>query len=321
MKLCGLHHITMITGDAQRCVDFYGGLLGLRLVKTTVNFDRPQAYHLYFGDEHGTPGSILTWFEFPGAVPGRPGAGMVHTIRLGVRAPAALDFWADRLRAGGHATRRSEGALRFTDYDGLSFELVLAADGNPPLAAAHPAVESEHAIVDLVGARAYGPNPAAPEPFLTDTLGFTPVADVGRGEYRLDGRQRRFEWAYDDPPPERGRPGAGTVHHIAWASRDEDHLDWRERVAQAGASVTGVRDRDYFKSIYLREPRGILFEIATVSPGFTVDEAPEHLGEALKLPPMHEHLRSQLERTLTPIVNPRTRRREGAASPVPIVSP
>jgi glyoxalase family protein len=306
MNLCGLHHVTMITGDARRNVEFYGELLGLRLVKTTVNFDSPESYHLYFGDELGTPGSILTWFEFAGADAGRPGAGMIHTIRLGVRSSASLDFWAQRLRTAGHDAVRDQDSLAFADYDGLRFELEVARDSNPPLAAVHPAVPLEHAIIDLVGARAYASaavdTASDPEAFLNETLGFTAT---GEREFRLEGELRGFQWAYDEPPAQRGSQGAGTVHHIAWASRDEDHLAWREQVRQAGSAVTDVRDRDYFKSIYFREPHGILFEIATLSPGFAVDEDPEHLGESLKLPKRHEHLRPQLERVLTPIVNPR----------------
>jgi glyoxalase family protein len=309
MKLGGLHHITMITGDAQRNVDFYSNVLGLRLVKKTVNFDAPEAYHLYFGDERGSPGSILTWFEFAGAAPGRPGAGMIHTLRLGVGSAAALDFWEQRLGSAGYQAERDEHSLRFADYDGLAFELAVAVGANPPLAANHPEIGPEDAIVELTGARAYGIDPGAPFPFLTGALGFT---ELGGGEYRLDGEQRTFTWAYDEPPADRGLQGAGTVHHIAWASADEDHLEWQQRVRQAGAHVTDVRDRDYFKSIYFREPHGILFEIATVSPGFAVDEDPGHLGEALKLPRMHEHLRPQLERTLMPIVNPREQWPEGA---------
>jgi len=309
MKLGGLHHITMITGDAQRNVDFYSDLLGLRLVKKTVNFDAPEAYHLYFGDEPGSPGSILTWFEFAGAAPGRPGAGMIHTLRLGVGSAATLDFWERRLRSAGYEAERDDNSLRFADYDGLAFELAVAAGANPPLAANHPEIPPEHAIAELTGARAYGLEPGAPSPFLTGALGFT---ELGGGEYRLDGEQRSFTWAYDEPPAGRSRPGAGTVHHIAWASADEDHLEWQRRVRQAGAHVTDVRDRDYFKSIYFHEPHGILFEIATLSPGFAVDEDPAHLGEALKLPRMHEHLRAQLERTLIPIVNPREQWPEGA---------
>ena len=311
MKLCGLHHITMITGDARRNVDFYAELLGLRMVKKTVNFDAPDAYHLYFGDERGTPGSILTWFEFAGAAPGRPGRGMIHTLCLGVGSASALDFWAERLRAHGYTSERTGASVRFADYDGLGFELVIDEGANPPLAAVHPAVPAEHAILDLVGARAYAANPSVPEPLLTETLGFTAA---GAGAYRLVGEQRVFDWSYDEPPADRGQPGAGTVHHIAWASRDEDHLSWQRQVRQAGRSVTDVRDRDYFQSIYFHEPRGILFEIATLSPGFAVDEDPERLGEALRLPKLHEHLRPQLERILTPISNPRARRREEATA-------
>ncbi|HEY1566577.1 MAG TPA: VOC family protein [Solirubrobacteraceae bacterium] len=306
MRLDGLHHITMITGDAQRNVDFYAELLGLRLVKTTVNFDAPEAYHLYFGDETGSPGSILTWFEFTGAARGRPGAGMIHTLQLGVAAPAALDFWAERLSAAGVECERDELTLRFADYDGLALELVMAGSGTPPLVAVHPEVPPQHALIGPQGARAYGRAPVGPAPLLTETLGFDAL---GEGGYRLAGEHRRFEWAYDDAPAQRGSQGAGTVHHIAWACPDADQPAWQQRVRDAGAMVTDVRDRDYFKSIYFREPRGILFEIATLSPGFAVDEDPDHLGEALKLPRMHEHLRPELERTLTPLVNPRARRR------------
>ena len=310
MKLDGLHHITMITGDAQRNVDFYADLLGLRLVKQTVNFDRPETYHLYFGDETGAPGSILTWFEFRGTAPGAPGAGMVHTLQLGVGSPAALDFWQARLRAAGYASRRTDATLRFCDHDGLRVELVVAVPANPPLIARHPDVPIEHAIAGVQGARAFAQEVAAGSgsaQLLTDVLGFTGLGD---GEYRLLGAHRQFAWAYDAPPGGPGRPGAGTVHHIAWASRDEDHLAWRRGVGAAGAAVTEVRDRDYFQSIYFHEPHGILFEIATLSPGFAVDEDPEHLGESLRLPRRHEPLRAALTRTLTPIANPRVRRRQ-----------
>ena len=306
MKLEGLHHITMITADAQATVDFYADTLGLRLVKKTVNFDAPDAYHLYFGDEAGSPGSILTWFEFAGARPGRAGAGMVHTIQLGVASEGALDFWAARLAAAGHETVRVDGALRFADPDGLALELVVADDGNPPLRAEHPEVPAEHAITGIEGARAYSAYAQVEESVLADVLGFTALGD---GEYRLDGEQRHFHWAYDPAPSFHGRQGAGSVHHIAWASRDEDHLAWQERVRAAGGYVTDVQDRDYFLSVYFREPRGVLFEIATMSPGFAVDEDPEHLGEALRLPSQHEHLRPQLERLLAPLTNPRAAQR------------
>jgi glyoxalase family protein len=307
MRLEGLHHITMITGDAQSNVAFYADVLGLRMVKKTVNFDDPSAYHLYFGDESGAPGSILTWFEFAGAAPGRAGLGMIHTLQLGVASEAALDFWESRLKATGANPRRGEASLRVEDPDGLALELVVADDGNPPLRAEHPDVPAEHAIVGLEGARAYSAFAPVEEKVLTDVLGFT---HLGGGEYRLDGEERHFHWAYDPAPAYQGQPGSGTVHHIAWASQDDDHLTWQARIAEAGGYVTDVKDRDYFNAIYFREPRGVLFEIATLSPGFAVDEAPETLGEALRLPPQHEHLRARLEQTLTPIRNPRAARRE-----------
>jgi glyoxalase family protein len=177
------------------------------------------------------------------------------------------------------------------------------------LQAVHPEVPAEHAILGVEGARAYSARGAdADRELLTGTLGFT---ELGEGEYRLQGETRHFHWGYD-ATSERGMQGAGTVHHIAWHSRDEDHAAWQERVAEAGMHVTPVIDRDYFLSIYFREPQGILFEIATTSPGFDVDEDAEHLGEELRLPKQHEHLRAQLERYLTPVSNPRAITRQEA---------
>lgn len=306
MKLEGMHHITMITGDAVKNVEFYADVLGLRMVKKTVNFDAPDAYHLYFGDEAGSPGSILTWFEFAGARPGRAGAGMIHTIQLGVASAEALDFWADRLAAKGYDSERDGDVLAFRDYDGLRFELVVADDGNPPLKAEHPEVPSEHAILGVEGARAYSSRGLdADRSLLVDTLGFT---EESEGTYRLQGEERHFHWSYDEGT-ERGLQGAGTVHHIAWHSPDADHVAWQQRAAEAGMHVTPVIDRDYFDAIYFRQPQGILFEVATTSPGFAVDEDADRLGEELRLPKQHEHLRSQLERLLTPLVNPRTAQR------------
>lgn len=301
MKLEGLHHVTMITADAQRNVAFFADVLGLRLVKKTVNFDQPEAYHLYFGDETGAPGSILTWFAFPGAARGVAGAGDIHTIQLGVASAASLEFWAQRLDGKGHGSVRNADVLRFADDDGLQLELVVADDGNPPLRARHPEVPAEHAILGVEGARAYGTFHNVAENLLIDTLGFTYLGD---GEYRLQGDERHFHWAYD-APEQVGRQGAGSVHHIAWASQDADHLRWQRRVRDAGGLVTDVRDRDYFDAIYFREPRGVLFEIATRSPGFAIDEDPAHLGEQLRVPKMHAHLREHLEQTLAPVTNPR----------------
>ena len=304
MQLDGMHHITMITGDARRNVEFYADVLGLRLVKQTVNFDAPEAYHLYFGDEHGTPGSLLTWFEFAGAQPGRAGAGMIHAIQLGVSSAAALDFWEQRLGEHGYTSERTAAdSLSFADYDGLGLELVVADPQNPPLQAEHPAIPQQHAITGVEGAHAFVGRPLdADASLLTETLGFS--AAERPGSYQLQGPNRAFKWTYE-PADKRGIQGAGTVHHIAWHSTDADHVPWRQRVSAAGMQVTPVIDRDYFKSIYFRQPQGILFELATTSPGFAVDEDAAHLGERLCLPPQHEHLRPQLERTLTPLVNPR----------------
>ncbi len=301
MQLDGLHHITMITGDARRNVEFYAGVLGLRLVKKTVNFDAPQAYHLYFGDEHGSPGSILTWFEFAGIGPGRAGAGMIHTIELGVPQEPSLDFWQDRLSEHGYASERTPGGgLRFSDYDGLTFELVVSEQGNAPLQAVHSEVPSSHAITGLEGARALSSRPDRHAELLTETLGFS--ASDAPGRFVLRGPTRSFRWSYE-PGDMLGKQGAGTIHHIAWHSADADHEQWRQRIAAVGMQVTPVMDRSYFQSIYFREPQGVLFELATTSPGFAVDEDPKRLGADLRLPAQHEHLRETLERTLTPLPN------------------
>ncbi|HEY2478595.1 MAG TPA: VOC family protein [Solirubrobacterales bacterium] len=301
MKLEGLHHVTMITEDAPRCVEFYADVLGLRLVKKTVNFDAPDVYHLYFGDETGAPGSILTWFEFPDAARGQAGAGMIHRLELGVGGAASLDFWEGRLDALGYEARREGDELRFADYDGLDFALVVADGSNPPLRAAHPEIPAEHAIAGIEGARAYarGAGGRARQALLDEVLGF-----AGGDDYRVAGERRGFRWSYDPPPEAPGLQGAGSVHHIAFACIDEDQLEWQRLVAEAGAAVTEVLDREYFTSIYFREPEGVLFEIATLSPGFAVDEAPEHLGERLCLPPQYEANRARLEELLTPLPIP-----------------
>jgi glyoxalase family protein len=293
----------MITGDAGRNVDFYADLLGLRLVKKTVNFDAPEAYHLYYGDEQGSPGTLLTWFEFAGAAPGRPGAGMVHLIELGVGSESSLGFWQQRMRSRGVQVEARSGSLRFRDYDGLAFEMVVADGGDPAQRPVHPEIPAEHALLRIVGARAYSSADRS-EPLLVDTLGFSPDADG----YVAQGARRRFRWSYDPAPDAVGQQGSGTVHHIAWACEDADQSAWRERVTATGAHVTPIIDRDYFHSIYFREPSHVLFEIATLSPGFAVDEDPAHLGESLRLPAQHEHLRAHLEHTLTPIINPRQAR-------------
>ena len=307
MKLEGIHHITAITGDAPRNVDFYARVLGLRMVKKTVNFDAPDVYHLYYGDERGSPGSIVTFFEFPGASPGRAGAGMIHRLIWRVQGDEALAFWEERLAAEGVAVEPGEAALRFADPEGLGLELVPAHGRDAPLAAAAEGIPPEHALLGFDGVRAYAADPAASASLLAGALGFA-EREASGGEWIVAGDERHAHYIYDAAPGERPVQGGGTVHHIAWASRDEDHAGWREAAQGAGMQVTPVLDRNYFLSIYFREPSGVLFEIATLSPGFAVDEPAESLGEALKLPPQHEHMRPQLERTLTPLPNPRVAR-------------
>jgi glyoxalase family protein len=300
MKLEGIHHVTAITGDAPRNLDFYTRVLGLRLVKKTVNQDDPTVYHLFYADEEGSPGADLTFFEYPGAAPGRAGAGMVHRVVWRVGADAALPFWAERLAGEGYAVERADGALRFADPEGLGHELVVSDADDQPLIADHPEVPSEHALQGFEAVRAYATDPDASRRLL-DTLGFQ-ASDEG---WEARGEERGGIYAYDAPPAEPGRPGGGTVHHVAWASTMEEHEDWRRRAIEGGARPTEVIDRFWFRSIYFREPSGVLFEIATLGPGFATDEDPEHLGEKLVLPPNFEPLRERIEATVTPLPNPR----------------
>jgi glyoxalase family protein len=306
VKLEGIHHITAITGDAQKNVDFYAGVLGLRLVKKTVNQDDPTVYHLFFADEKGDAGSDLTFFEYPGAPPGRPGDGMIWGIRWRLGSPDALDFWADRLKEHGTESELTDGVLRFTDPEGLGHALKVVDTSDAPLVANHPEIPEELALQGFDGAIAYSSNPEASRPLLEEALGFQPLpGEPGQSGWECRGDSRGGLWGYSEPLPERGLQGAGSVHHIAWASQIEDHEAWRDRVIQAGARPTPVIDRFYFRSIYFREPSGVLFEIATLGPGFTVDEPLESLGEKLSLPPDYEHLREQVEPVLRPITNPR----------------
>jgi glyoxalase family protein len=302
MKLEGIHHVTAITGDAPRNVDFYARVLGLRLVKKTVNQDDPTVYHLFYADEKGSPGSDITFFEYPHAAPGRAGAGMVHTVVWRVASEAALDFWAERLAAEGVESEREPGLLRFADPEGLEHELAVVETDDEPLVARHPEIPAEHALQGFHGVRAYSADPQASRRFLEEALEFAPRDET---TWEARGERRGSFYRYDAPPAERGLGGAGTVHHVAWSSPPEEHEAWRDRAAAAGARPTPVIDRFYFKSIYFREPSGVLFEIATIGPGFTADEPLEHLGESLSLPPAYESLRDQLEGVLTPLPDPR----------------
>lgn len=296
MRLEGLHHVTAITAEAQLNVDFYVETMGLRMVKKTVNYDQPDVYHLYFGDERGTPGSILTFFEFPGARGGRHGAGMVHTVSWRVSSDAAVDFWAARLEQAGRPVERRTGALQSSDREGMGIE-ILSAEG-PPLAASAPDIPPEHALQGFHGVRAYAQDPSRSE-HLLKALAFEPTP--GGFSHQAGGAY----YVYDNPPEDPGIQGAGSVHHVAWAARDSDHAAWRSLVQMAGARPTEIIDRTYFRSIYFREPSGVLFEIATLSPGFAVDEPADALGESLVLPERYESRRERIERILTPVTNPR----------------
>jgi glyoxalase family protein len=302
MKLEGIHHITAITEDAQRNVDFYVGVMGLRLVKKTVNQDNPTVYHLFFADEAGDAGSDLTFFEYPGAAPGRAGAGMVHRVVWRVASSEALDFWAERLRANGTESERDGDSLVFSDPEGLDHELLVADVPDQPLIADHPEVPAEVALQGFHAVRAYAAAPQASEGLL-EALEFERAGDA----WEARGENRGGLYIYDEAPVERGLQGAGSVHHVAWASTPEEHMQWRQKAIEGGAQPTPEIDRFYFRSIYFREPSGVLFEIATLGPGFTVDEPVEHLGEKLSLPPDYEHLRDEVEPNLRPVVNPRVK--------------
>jgi glyoxalase family protein len=302
MKLEGIHHISAITGDAPGNVEFYTGVLGLRMVKKTVNQDEPNMYHLFYGDEHGSPGMDLTFFEYPGAARGIAGAGMIHRIVWRVSSLRALEFWRERLVAHGASAELSDDSLLFADPEGLAHELVHTAAEDEPLIADAPEIPSEYALQGFEGVRAYSNAPVRSQRLLGEAMGFA----RGEGEHwDVRGERRSGFYAYDPAPPEINRTqGAGTVHHVAFAAAMEDLEAWRTRVAEAGARPTPVIDRFYFKSVYFLEPSGVLFEIATIGPGFAVDEDERHLGESLSLPPPLESLRERLEGTLTPLRYP-----------------
>jgi glyoxalase family protein len=302
VRLEGIHHVTCITGDAPRNVDFYTRVLGLRLVKKSVNQDDPTVYHLFYADEQGSAGADITFFEYPGAAPGRAGAGMVHTVVWRVGSTGALDFWADRLAAEGHTVVREGETLRFADPEELLHELVVAHVPDEPLVAEHPEIPRELALQGFEGVRAFARDAAARTKPFVEAIGFE---EIGESVWETRDGGRGGWIAYEPAPEEPGVPGAGSVHHVAWASTLDDHEAWQRRVAAAGGRPTPIIDRFWFRSIYFREPSGVLFEIATLGPGFDADEDPAHLGEKLILPPAFEHLREQVEPVLTPLPDPR----------------
>jgi len=302
MRLEGIHHITAITGDARRNLDFYTRILGLRLVAKTVNQDDPTVYHLFYGDEHGRPGADLTFFEYPGAIPGRHGAGMVHTIVSRVAGADALDFWEHRLAALEVPTERVDGRLRFADFEGLNHELKVADVGDELLKAVHPEIPAEHAIGGFDAVRAYAEDPERSRALLERVLG---AEDRGEHTWELRGEHRGGTIAFEPAPEERGRQSGGSVHHVAFGATAAEHPLWRERIAEAGVDVTPVIDRHYFHSIYFREPNGVLYEIADDAPGFAVDLPEELFGTKIILPPRFESYREDIEQRLTPLPDPR----------------
>ncbi|MBT2680475.1 ring-cleaving dioxygenase [Bacillus sp. ISL-35] len=298
-KTTGIHHITAMVNDAQRNIDFYAGVLGLRLVKKTINFDRPEVYHLYFGNEAGDPGTVITFFPWENQMKGRIGTGQVGVTSYVIPA-GSMPFWKDRLKRFGvrfiQNVRYGETYLQFQDPDGLEIELVERHDGamNPW---SYGGVSSDVAIKGFGGATLISAQPHKTAEVLEDILGLEPV---GQEESFL-----RFKSEVGNTidikltPSVRGLMGAGTVHHIAWRARDEeDHKRWREQLEEKGFYPTEILDRNYFKALYFHEGGGILFEIATDAPGFAVDEPADALGKKLMLPSWLESKREELEHKL-----------------------
>jgi glyoxalase family protein len=298
----GIHHITLITGDAPGNVDFYARVLGLRLVKKTVNQDDPGVYHLFYADENGSPGADITFFEYPGAAPGRAGAGMISRIVHRVASEQALDFWQERLGGEGRETQRERGRLLFADPEGMGHELAVVTTTDRPLVATSLEVPAEFALQGFEAVRAFVADPARSEALLSQVLGFSERESddwEARGEHR--GGRIVFEQSSG-----RGIPGAGTVHHVAWSVLNSEIGEWQRHVTAAGAHATPVIDRFYFRSVYFREPGGILYELATLDGvGFASDESPEEMGQGLSLPPFLESRRSLIEPRLTPLPDTR----------------
>ncbi len=302
-KTAGIHHITAIVGHPQENVDFYAGILGLRLVKKTVNFDDPGTYHLYFGNEGGKPGTIITFFPWPNAFQGKIGAGQVGVISF-VVPPGALLFWEDRLGKFNidytKEMRFNETYLLFEDTHGLQLELVEREDGEVNTFT-FGEVTSKYAIKGFGGATLLSARPNQTAKTLEEVMGLERLGEEGDlTRFRSYGEIGNII-DVKTTPLGRGEMGVGTVHHIAWrAEDDQDQLDWQEFVRNQGYGVTEVKDRNYFNAIYFKEHGDILFEIATDPPGFSHDESPETMGEKLMLPAQYEKHREKVEESLIP---------------------
>jgi glyoxalase family protein len=301
MNVDGFHHVTAITADIDGNLDFYGRLLGLRLVWQGVNADDPEMRHIAYGDERGSPGSIVTFFDMPGVIRGRPGPGMVHRLLFRVASAQALDFWERRLARAGVPSDRLADRLAFSDPEGLRLDLVIDDGEDEPLIADAPGVDQQVAIRGMHAVRAYSADPARSAPVFGEVLGMDAEGDR---RWLAWGERRHGLVIYDAAPAEQGIMGAGTVHHIAFTVREGEQEAWRSRVAAAGLRPTPVVDRKMFRSVYFREPSGVLLEVATDRPGF-VFEPPDHLGESLVLIGDLEHRRAELERRFPLLPNPR----------------
>jgi len=309
VNTAGIHHVTAIAGDPQRNVDFHAGVLGLRLVKRTVNFDDPGTYHLYYGDGPGSPGTLVTFFPWSGVARGRPGGG--ETAATAYRIPrGSAGWWRDRLAALGveadaAPARFGAAVIALADTDGMRFELIESEgeDGVKPWTGA--AIPAAHAIRGFHSVSLASLRPDSTARVLTDVLGFHEAgAENGRRRF-VAGAEAAGSPGLGaivdlvEAPGARGQAGAGSVHHVAFRARDAaQQLEFQRAIADRGLRVTDVADRCYFQSIYFREPGGVLFEIATDPPGMTLDEPLDRLGEALRLPPWHESLRPRLEQAL-----------------------
>ena len=311
-NLPGIHHVTSITGDVQKCTDFYVGVLGLRFIKNSINQDIPDTYHIYFGDYLGTSGTAMTFFGWPTWPKRKAGSGQVTTVSFAVPR-GSLDFWNSRLRKLGvdasRAGRFGTDAIVLSDPDGIELELVGQSSDERWVPWRDSPVDQAHAIRGFHSVTMTVAETTATVDLLVKTMGFRQAGQ--------EGRRTRFETGAGGPHaildvvetaegPE-GEESVGSVHHVAWRAADAKHQsEWRETLVRAGRNVTPVIDRYYFKSIYFREPGGVLFEIATDGPGFTVDESVESLGSSLSLPPWFQVNRDRLDATLPPIVVPTT---------------